>query len=53
MPSLTVTESNPAHRFEYMHFTSDEVVTFAKEQADIIRKYAKKDAFITTNFMGG
>ena len=36
-PNLTVTEPNPAHVLDYRRFASDEVVTFNRLQADIIR----------------
>ncbi|KAN0066519.1 hypothetical protein ACQY0O_000613 [Thecaphora frezii] len=50
LPQLEVTESTPAHRFDFYEFSSDIVIEFTKEQVDIIRKHS--DKFITTNFMG-
>jgi Beta-galactosidase len=42
---------NPHLMLDYFRFISDSVCTFAKMQADIIRKYAKPEDFITTNGM--
>ncbi len=50
-PHLTVTEANPAHWLDYRRFASDEVVSFNREQVDILReKSPGRD--ITHNFMG-
>lgn len=46
----TVTEANPAHRLDFQRFSSDQVISFNKEQVDIIRAYTKAD--ITHNVMG-
>ncbi len=46
----TVTEANPAHRLDFQRFSSDQVVSFNKEQVDIIRAHTKAD--ITHNVMG-
>lgn len=51
VPTQEVTESNPAHRLDWFTFSSDQVISFAKQSADAIRPYS--DAPITTNFMGG
>ncbi|CAO1628179.1 unnamed protein product [Parajaminaea phylloscopi] len=51
VPTQEVTESNPAHRLDWFTFSSDQVISFAKESSDAIRRYS--DAPITTNFMGG
>ncbi|MDY7096937.1 MAG: beta-galactosidase [Pseudomonadota bacterium] len=50
-PNLTVTEANPAHWLDYRRFASDEVVSFNREQADILRAHSP-DRDITHNFMG-
>ena len=39
-PMLTVTESNPAHRFDFRRFASDEVVRFNRMQVEILREHA-------------
>jgi len=46
----TVTEANPAHRLDFQRFSSDQVISFNKEQVDIIRAHTKAD--ITHNVMG-
>lgn len=50
-PHLTVTEANPAHWLDYRRFASDEVVSFNREQTDILRG-ASPGRDITHNFMG-
>ncbi len=50
-PRITVTGENPSAMLDWKRFCSDLIVNFAKEQADIIRKYAK-DQFVTHNYMG-
>lgn len=50
LPMLEVTESSPAGRLDFYHFSSDMAIEYAKEQVDMIRKYS--DKAITTNFMG-
>ena len=50
-PRITVTGENPSAMLDWKRFCSDLIVDFAKEQADIIRKYAK-DQFVTHNYMG-
>ncbi len=42
---------NPHRLLDYHRFISDSVCRFAREQADIIRKYCKPGEFITTNGM--
>ena len=50
-PNLTVTEANPAHWLDYRRFASDEVVSFNREQVQILREHSPgRD--ITHNFMG-
>lgn len=46
----TVTEANPAQRLDFQRFSSDQVVSFNKEQVDIIRAHTGND--ITHNVMG-
>lgn len=50
LPNLTVTEPNPAHSLNFRRFSSDQVVSFNRLQADIIR--AHSDAPISHNYMG-
>lgn len=49
-PFLEVYTTNEAHTLDWYTFSSDMVAEFAKEQADILRKYAPTHA-ITHNFM--
>jgi len=51
LPMLSVTELNPAHRLAFWRFSSDQVASFNKAQADIIRKYAP-GCDVMHNFMG-
>lgn len=50
LPTLTVTEPNPAHVLAFRRFSSDQVVRFNRVQAEIIR--ARSDAPIAHNYMG-
>ncbi|EST04808.1 Glycoside hydrolase, family 42, N-terminal [Kalmanozyma brasiliensis GHG001] len=50
VPMLEVTESSPAGRLDFYHFSSDMTIEYAKDQVDIIRSHS--DKAITTNFMG-
>ncbi|WP_417524702.1 beta-galactosidase [Marinovum sp.] len=50
LPNLTVTEPNPSHVLDFRRFASDEVVSFNRLQAEIIRKHS--DAPIAHNYMG-
>jgi beta-galactosidase len=50
-PSGTVTEANPSHCLDYNRFASDEVVSFNRLQADIIRRHSPGRDVIH-NFMG-
>ncbi len=50
-PRITVTGENPSAMLDWKRFCSDLIVDFAREQAEIIRKYAKNQ-FITHNYMG-
>ncbi|MXO82724.1 beta-galactosidase [Altererythrobacter aestiaquae] len=38
LPNLTVTEANPSHWLAFRRFSSDQVVSFDKAQADILRE---------------
>ena len=49
-PFLEVYTNNEAHTLDWYTFSSDMVIEFAKEQVDILRRYAPTHA-ITTNFM--
>ncbi len=51
LPSLTVTEANPAARLDFWRFQSDQVVAYGRMQCDIIRTHSP-GRFITHNFMG-
>ncbi len=50
LPNLTVTEPNPAHVLAFRRFSSDQVVSFNRLQADIIRRHS--DRPIAHNYMG-
>lgn len=50
LPNLTVTEANPAHLMEFRRYSSDQVVAFNAEQAQILRKHS--DAPLIHNYMG-
>ncbi len=50
LPNNTVTEANPAHILDFRRFSSDQVISFNKEQINIIRTHS--DALITHNCMG-
>ena len=50
LPNMTVTEPNPAHVMAFRRFSSDQVVSFNRLQADILRKYS--DAPLIHNYMG-
>ncbi len=51
LPNLAVTELNPAHRMDFRRFSSDQVASFNKVQADIIRRFSPGRDVIH-NFMG-
>lgn len=54
VPRKTNTGSvNPHLQLDYYRFISDSVCRFAKQQAEIIRKYCKETDFITTNGIFG
>jgi len=50
-PSAAVTEANPAHRLDFQRYSSDQVVSFNREQTEILRR-ASPERSITHNFMG-
>lgn len=51
LPNLTVTQASPAHRLDFRRFASDQVVSFNRIQANIIRKHSPGRDVIH-NFMG-
>ncbi len=51
LPNLTVTEANPAHWMDFRRFASDEVVSFNREQAEILRRLVPGRPLIH-NYMG-
>ncbi|MGI9368275.1 MAG: beta-galactosidase [Ruegeria sp.] len=50
LPNLTVTEPNPAHVLAFRRFSSDQVASFNKAQADVLRQLT--DAPLLHNYMG-
>ncbi|MEM6409218.1 MAG: beta-galactosidase [Pseudomonadota bacterium] len=50
LPNLTVTEPNPSHDLAFRRFSSDQVVAFNREQAEIIKRHS--DAPLIHNYMG-
>ncbi|MBN3807893.1 beta-galactosidase [Paraburkholderia sp. Ac-20347] len=51
LPVLTPTDANPSHLLDFRRYMSDEVASFHREQADVLRRYAP-DADVLHNFMG-
>ena len=51
LPFLTVADANPSALLDYYRFASDEVISFAEIQTQILRRQSP-NRFITTNFMG-
>ncbi len=51
LPSLTVTEANPAHWLAFRRFSSDQVAAFNRAQVEVIRA-ASPGRDVTHNFMG-
>ena len=51
LPNLTVTEPNPSQVLDFYRFSSDQVVSFHRAQAEIVNAYAP-DAVVTHNVMG-
>lgn len=52
LPSKTITVHNPALRLDWERFLRDNIVSFAKEQTDIIKSEIK-DAVVIHDFPGG
>lgn len=50
LPNSCVTEPNPIHVLDFQRFSSHQVVTFNRLQADILRRYTK--APLIHNYMG-
>lgn len=50
LPNLIVTEPNPAHSLNFRRFSSDQVISYNRMQAEIIRKHSK--APTSHNYMG-
>ena len=40
LPNLTVTEPNPSHMLAFRRYSSDQVVAFNREQAEILRRHS-------------
>lgn len=54
VPRKTANDTvNPHRLLDYYRFVSDSVCSFAKLQADILKKYIKPEDFITTNGIFG
>ncbi len=54
VPRTTINNTvNPHLKLEYKRFISHSAISFAKLQADVLRKYIKEGDFITTNGMFG
>lgn len=51
LPNLTPTDANPIHLLDFRRFMSDEVVSFHREQIDVLRQHAPH-ADMLHNFMG-
>ena len=51
LPNLTVTEANPAHQFAFRRFSSDQVASFNRAQAEVLRELSP-DRDVVHNFMG-
>jgi len=51
LPTGMVTEANPSHRLDFQRFSSDQVVSFNRDQVEIIRRHSPGRE-ITHNFMG-
>ena len=50
LPIAAVTETSPAHRLAYRHFSSDQVINYHNPMVEMIRAHAP-DKFITHNFI--
>jgi beta-galactosidase len=55
VPRRTIHEdsTNPHQKLDYYRFISDSCLSYAKLQADIIRRFAKPGDFVTTNGLFG
>ncbi|WP_321943122.1 beta-galactosidase [Paraburkholderia tropica] len=51
LPVLTPTDANPSHLLDFRRYMSDEVASFHREQAEVLRRHAP-DADVLHNFMG-
>ncbi len=51
LPNLTVTEPNPSHVLDFYRYSSDQVVSYNKQQVDILRELSPGRDIIH-NFMG-
>ena len=51
LPNFQVAQFNPAHRLDFYRFSSDALLSFNKEQTDILRKHCPGQP-ITHNMMG-
>jgi beta-galactosidase len=51
LPQLTPTDLNPIHLLDFRRFMSDEVASFHREQAEVLRRHAPH-ADVLHNFMG-
>lgn len=50
LPNLSVTEAAPCHELDFKRFSSDQVVSFNREQTEILRRHTK--APLIHNYMG-
>jgi beta-galactosidase len=51
LPHLTVTETNPAARLDFLRFSSEQVAAYNAMQVEILRNHSP-GRFVTHNFMG-
>lgn len=51
LPGQAVAEENPAHRLDFLRFSSAQVAEFQREQLDILRE-CSLGRFVTHNYMG-
>lgn len=51
LPNLTVTEPNPSHVLDFYRFSSDQIISYNRQQTDILRKHSP-DRDIVHNAMG-
>lgn len=51
LPMLTPTDANPSHLLDFRRYMSDEVASFHREQADVLRRHAP-GVDVLHNFMG-